>query len=139
MLRKGVELTLCFTLFSCEIYHIEVIFSCMVDENELLEKIKRLVISGKYRIKIHAVHHMIEEGFNEANITEAFTSKARIIENYPDDYRCLILGSFRFAGDTTSPLHIVCDYPRADLVDIVTAYIPQKPWWISPGKRGKIL
>ena len=60
-----------------------------------------------------------------------------MIENYPDDWRCLILGNFHFTGATTSPLHLVCDYSRSDLVDIVTAYIPQKPWWVSPTKRGK--
>ena len=108
----------------------------MTDENEVLERIKKLVKSGKYRIKIHAVRHMIEEGFNETNIIEAIRGKDKIIENYPDDCRCLILGSFRFAGDTTSPLHVVCDYSRPDLADIITAYIPQKPWWISPTKRG---
>lgn len=108
-------------------------------EGELFEKIRRLVISGKYRIRIHAVCHMIEEGFNEENVKEAIAGKAKIIENYPDDCRCLILGVFYLAKNTTSALHVVCDYSKPDLVDIVTAYIPQKPWWVSPSKRGMIL
>ncbi len=111
----------------------------MTLENALLENIKNLIISGKYRVKIHTVRHMIEEGFNEINIIEVVTGNSSIIiENYADDNRCLILGSFHFTKSITSPLHVVCDYLRSSVVDIVTAYIPQKPWWVSPTKRGKI-
>ena len=105
----------------------------------VFENIKKLVASGKYRVRIHAVRHMIEEGFNEVNIIEAIIGKSRIIEDYPDDRRCLILGRFHFTHAIISPLHVVCDYSRTDLVDIITAYIPQKPWWVSPTKRGKLL
>jgi len=111
----------------------------MTHEDVLLKRIKALIISGKYRVRIHAVRHMMEEGFNETNSIEAITDKGRIIENYADDSRCLILGNFHFTDAATSPLHIVCDYSKSDVIDIVTAYIPQKPWWISPTQRGKIL
>jgi hypothetical protein len=111
----------------------------MANERTLLEDIKRLIKCGKYRIRIHAIRHMIEEGFNEEDIIEAVTGRGKILEDYPDEFRCLILGRFHFTDRAISPLHIVCEYPRNDLVDIVTAYIPQKPWWISPMKRGKIL
>lgn len=110
----------------------------MPDEYVLLKSIKRLIKSGKYRVRIHTIRHMIEDGFNEANIVETVTGHSKIIENYPDECRCLILGSFHFTEAITSPLHVVCDYSRSDLVDIVTAYIPQKPWWVSPTKRAKI-
>ena len=110
----------------------------MADDGVLLERIKGLVSAGKYRIRIHAVRHMIEEGFIETNIIEAVTGSSKIIENYSDDNRCLILGTFNFKKTITSPLHVVCDYTITDLVDIVTAYIPQKPWWVTPTKRGKI-
>lgn len=105
--------------------------------NALLESIKELVKSGRYRLRIHAVRHMIEEGFSEANIIESIMGGSNIIENYSDEHRCLVLGNFHFTETTTSPLHVVCDYSISDLVDIVTAYIPQKPWWISPTKRGR--
>ena len=111
----------------------------MIHKDELLERIKKLVLSGKYRVRIHAVRHMIEEGFTETNVIEAIEGTGRIIESYPDDSRCLIFGRFNFIDTTiTAPLHVVCDYSQADLVDIVTAYIPQKPWWLNPTKRGKI-
>ena len=110
----------------------------MNDDQEQLVKIKQLIRERKYRVRIHAVRHMIEEGFSEENIVEAVTGKGRILENYPDESRCLMLGRFVVSGKVRSPLHIVCDYSRNDLIDIITAYIPQKPWWISPTKRGRI-
>jgi hypothetical protein len=35
----------------------------MSAERELLTEIKRIVGAGRYRVRIHAVRHMIEEGF----------------------------------------------------------------------------
>src|SRR5262245_16407868 len=106
-------------------------------EQELLEKIKLLVVGAKYRIRIHAVRHMIEEGFTESDLVAALTGKSKILELYVDEQRCLILGSFKLSENVRLPLHLVCDYSRDDAVDIVTAYIPQKPWWISPSQRGQ--
>lgn len=111
----------------------------MNNERELLEKIKKLIAERKYRIRIHAVRHMIEEGFSETNVVEAVTGKSKILEHYPDEARCLILGYFSLTEKTRLPLHLVCDYSREGLVDIVTAYIPQKPWWITPTRRGRML
>ncbi len=109
----------------------------MVRESEqaLLEKIKLLMADAKYRVRIHAVRHMIEEGFTESDLVEALTGKSKILELYIDEHRCLILGSFSVSKKVRSPLHLVCDYSHDDVVDIVTAYIPQKPWWISPSQR----
>jgi hypothetical protein len=111
----------------------------MNQDRELLQKIKRLVGARQYRVRIHAVRHMIEEGFSEENIVEAVTGRSRILENYPDELRCLILGSFLMSEEVRSPLHIVGDYLKEELIDIVTAYIPQKPWWVTPTKRGRAL
>ena len=104
---------------------------------ELLEKIKGLIAAKQYRVRIHAVRHMIEEGFGEADVIQAMAGRSRILELYPDDERCLILGYFAFSERVRSPLHVVCDYSNSELVDIVTAYLPQKPWWVTPTKRGK--
>jgi len=62
--------------------------------DELLTTIKKLVKEERYRIKIHAVRHMIEEGFSEKNIIDAILGESRIIEMYDEDKRCLILGRF---------------------------------------------
>ncbi len=106
-------------------------------EQELLEKIRSLVADAKYRVRIHAVRHMIEEGFTESDIVASLTGKSKILELYVDECRCLISGSFKITENVRSPLHLVCDYSRDDVVDIVTAYIPQKPWWASPSQRGQ--
>jgi hypothetical protein len=98
-----------------------------------------LVEARKYRVRIHTVRHMIEEGFSEDNLVEALTGKSKILEEYQDELRCLVLGYFKMSGKVRSPLHIVCDYSSDEVIDIVTAYIPQKPWWLTPTKRGRIL
>jgi hypothetical protein len=108
-------------------------------EQELLKKIKKLIGEKKYRVRIHAVRHMIEEGFSEENLVEAVTGRSKIPENYLDERRCLVFGSFPISEKTRSPLHLVCDYSQEGLVDIITAYIPQRPWWVTPTRRGRAL
>jgi len=109
----------------------------MIEEEDLLRRIKSLVVARQYRIKIHAVRHMIEEGFTESNVLEALEGKCKLLENYHHEKRCLIVGYFFFTKTARSPLHIVCDYSVEGLIDIITAYIPQRPWWITPTKRGR--
>jgi hypothetical protein len=101
---------------------------------QLLENIKKLIASGRYRVRQHAVRHMLEEGFAEEDLIEALAGDSRILEHYPDDFRCLILGYFSTGVDVRAPLHAVCDYSNGGLVDIVTAYVPQRPWWLTPTK-----
>jgi hypothetical protein len=105
---------------------------------DLLGRIKALVGAKRYRVRIHAVRHMIEEGFDEENLLQALAGKSRILEDYPTELRCLILGSFTSGEGVRTPLHIVCDYSDRRRVDIVTAYLPQKPWWVTPRKRGRL-
>ena len=78
--------------------------------DELLATIKKLVNEERYRIKIHAVRHMIEEGFSERDIITAMPGESRIIEMYDEDKRCLILGHFLWDDRIKSPIHLVCDY-----------------------------
>jgi len=105
---------------------------------ELPEKIKTLLSVKKYRIRLHAVRHMIEEGFDEENLLEALGGRSRVLENYPKEMRCLLLGYFTAGEQVRVPLHVVCDYSNPRRVDIVTAYLPQRPWWITPEKRGRL-
>jgi len=79
---------------------------------------------------------MIKEGFNENDIIEVLRS-GRVLEEYEDHDRFLILGSFMAASGAMT-LHVLCDYSNKDAVDIVTAYIPQRPWWLTATKRGQI-
>lgn len=105
--------------------------------DNVLAKIKKLVDDGRYRIKIHSVRHMIEEGFSEKDMIAAILGDSKIIEMYDEDERCLLLGHFLWNDKVRSPIHIVCDYSNKKLIDIVTAYIPQRPWWVSPTRRGR--
>jgi len=104
---------------------------------EPLVLIQELVRTGRYRLRSHAVRHMIEEGFDEHNLIEAVQGKLRLVEEYSEESRYLILGYFHFTPQRRSPLHLVCDLTNPEVVDIVTAYIPQRPWWLSPTLRGE--
>ena len=53
----------------------------MIHERELLEKIKRLVLEKRYRVRMHAIRNMIEDGFSEENIIEAVNGRSKILEN----------------------------------------------------------
>ena len=108
----------------------------MADELTRLEKICETASAGKYRVRIHAVRHMVEEGFTETDLLTALQNQSRIVEDYPDEARCLALGYFLMGSKVRLPLHIVCDYSCDDVIDFVTAYIPQRPWWQSPTQRG---
>jgi len=103
--------------------------------DDLLDRIKELVGDRCYRVKIHTVRHMVEEGFSERNMVDAILGDSKIIELYDEDKRCLILGQFPWNGRVKSPLHIICDYSNKKIIDVVTAYIPQEPWWVSPTQR----
>ena len=45
-----------------------------------IARIQELVRTRRYRIGLHAVRHMIEEGFDENQLLEAVQGKPRIVE-----------------------------------------------------------
>ena len=104
---------------------------------DLVDRIQKLVASTAYRVGLHAVKHMIEEGFDENQMIEALNGRIRVLEEYPDEHRCLILGRLDFTPTTTSALHVLCDLINEAVLDIVTAYLPQRPWWATPTQRGR--
>jgi len=109
----------------------------MAGQTDPVFRIRRLGAAGRYRIGLHAVRHMIEEGFDENHLLEALQGKIRVVEAYPEESRYLVLGRFRFTAKVTCPLHVLCDLSNQGIVDIVTAYIPRRPWWTSPTQRGR--
>jgi hypothetical protein len=80
---------------------------------------------------------MIEEGFDETQLVEAMSGRLQLLEQYSEESRCLILGRFHFTPKASSALHIVCDLSNENVLDVVTAYIPQRPWWSTPTQRGE--
>ena len=109
----------------------------MSSQTELIAQIQELVQAGHYRIRLHAARHMVEEGFDENHLLEAVKGKLRVVEEYSEESRYLVLGYFHFTPQSTSLLHLVCDLSRPDVLDIVTAYISQRPWWVSSTQRGR--
>ncbi len=109
----------------------------MSPQTDPIVRIQELVRTKHYRIGLHAVRHMVEEGFDENQLLEAVRGKLRIVEEYLAESRYLLLGYFHFTLKTISPLHLLCDLSKSNVVDIVTAYIPQRPWWLSPIRRGR--
>ncbi len=106
----------------------------------VLKSIHEAVQNRNYALRPHAVSHMLAEGFNEKDIIEAILN-GRIIEHYLDEDRCLIAGAFQLSLKTKEALHIVVDYwsehESIEWIDIVTAYIPRRPFWETPYKRCK--
>lgn len=87
----------------------------MPSEPALLERIAALARFGRYRVRLHAVRHMLEEGFDERDIIEVLTGRRRkILEEYPEQNRCLILGSFAVGRKSRIHLHL---YSASAVVD----------------------
>src|SRR5262245_58517538 len=78
----------------------------MTDRKELLSRIRSRTPARTDRTRLHAVRHMVEEGFSEGDIIEALLGKSRIVENYPDENRCLVIGYFRLNDKVQCPLLI---------------------------------
>lgn len=101
-----------------------------------LESIQKRVSEARYSVRSHAVAHMFKEGFDEDDVVEAILT-GRVLEVYSEACRGLILGFPTRQSGVKIPLHVVCDYFDSQWIDIVTAYIPQKPWWSTPTQRSK--
>jgi hypothetical protein len=98
-----------------------------------------LLREGRYRIGPHVAKHMLQEGFIEHDILQAI-QWGREMAVYPQDGRMLVLGYMIFPPNLKLPLHVVLEYHQPRQVDIVTAFIPQKPYDIySRGRVAAIL
>jgi len=106
----------------------------------LLKKIRKSVQEKNYALRPHTVSHMLAEGFDESNIVEA-VGNGKILELYHEEDRCLIAGTFQLTEKIKGSLHIVVDFwsesETVEWVDIVTAYIPRRPFWKTPHMRGR--
>lgn len=103
-----------------------------------IEAIRERIRNGRYLIKSHAVIHALKEGFERRHIVEAVL-EGSIIEAYEDEPRALICGKTTLSQNSTTYLHVVCEYADAVYVEIVTAYIPDEMIWDSPPFRRRKL
>jgi len=67
---------------------------CMASQAGPVERLQKLIRMRHYRIGLHAVRHMIEEGFDENQLLEAVKGKLRIVEEYTQESRYLVLSEF---------------------------------------------
>ncbi len=97
-----------------------------------MPKIRRLhtllehIEGGRYRLGPHVAQHMLQEGFLERDVLTALRW-GRELAVYPEDARMLVLGYMVFGGRVKLPLHVVLEYAKPRWVDIVTAFIPERP------------
>ena len=99
-----------------------------------IETIQKQIRHRQFRLSLHAEIEAEEENLDIAQIVEAILED-EILENYSDTGRgesCLIVG---FSGNT--PIHVVCGM-RADIVIIVTVYIPRLPKFSDPWTRSAL-
>lgn len=103
-----------------------------------IEELRRLVRSGRYAIKPHAVRHAIAEGFTERDIIAAVMF-GRTLAVYPLDERMLVLGYISLPRRIRIPLHVVLEYSETAFVDVVTAFIPAEPYRVVSRARLAVL
>lgn len=100
-----------------------------------IETIQQLIRADRYQVKLHALQHALQEGFDEADIKDAVLS-GQTIEIYPERRRLLICGEFTPLPEMSMYLHVICEQTYPDQVTIVTAYIPStRDWGTPPTKR----
>ncbi len=99
--------------------------------DEVVRTVHECVKYGRFRVGWHAVQHMFEEGFGHDDVVAVLFGKLSVLEEYDEENRALVLGYFT-AGTVSCPLHVVCDFSTAGVVECVTAYIPTRPQWVNP-------
>jgi len=95
-----------------------------------IDEISDKIQQRRYEFSKHAVDQSIIRKISVAELEEAITRDAEVIEQYPDDKygpSCLILG-YTKAG---RPLHVQCSYPNRPLLKIITLYQPELTRWLD--------
>src|SRR5213080_4810949 len=61
-----------------------------------------------------ALHHfsLTADESSEEDLLESLLGRCRILEDYPNENRCLLAGYFRLSQKVHCPLHAVCDYSK---------------------------
>lgn len=99
-----------------------------------IEKIKKLVQSGKIRWTNHIMIRLLQRGIEQKSIEEALLD-GEIIEEYEDDYpypSCLVYG----ISLDNKIMHIVCGSNGEELW-LITAYYPDAIEWKTDYKTRK--
>jgi hypothetical protein len=90
-----------------------------------LDEIRRLVLEGRYFFYTHALTEAKKDGIAPEDAVHAILT-GEVIEEYSDRQRVLVFATL----PDEVPLHVVCDYSQANVLLIVTVYIPDDRQWI---------
>jgi len=101
-----------------------------------IDRLRDLVTHGRYSLGPHALRHAQEDGFEKEHCLGVILD-GRVLEDYPAERRCLVLGRYYVTLNARVPLHVVCDYSKPNELCIVTAYLPKAPEWESPTHRAR--
>lgn len=96
-----------------------------------IEKLRRLVSGGKYRITLHAQKRMDQRAITLAELKEVICH-GEVVEIYSNDKpfpSCLVVGRVRCGF----PLYVVC--ALSDIVHIVTVHWMDPEKWLDPKTR----
>lgn len=96
----------------------------------MLDGIRSKILRRQYEFSKHAVDQSIIRNIRVAEVEEALSREAEIIEDYPDDKygpSCLVLGF----TSAERALHLQCSYPDRPLIKIITLYEPDPAVWIN--------
>jgi hypothetical protein len=96
----------------------------------MLDELRERIVRREYELSKHALDQSIVRDIGVAEIEEAISNGAELIEDYPDDKygpSCLLLG----LSNAGRPLHLQCSYPGRSLVKIITLYEPNPDLWVD--------
>ena len=102
----------------------------------MIDGIRRLVESGRYRLTLHTRSEMDDDGVSTTDVTRALTDPdAEVIEDYSEDPRghSHLLLTWLRPGD---PLHVCCAIHEGLLV-IITVYRPNEDLWTRDWRERK--
>ena len=97
---------------------------------EQLERIQEQFRSGEYAVSDHAITEARKDGIEPQTMTklEWIAINGKMIEEYPDRQRILLYAEL---PETKLSVHIVVEYSFPEEPVIVTAYVPDRRYWIK--------
>ena len=107
-------------------------FPLTVSPKMTIERIRSYIRAGHFSVLDHAILEGFKDGVLISDII-ACLLRGKIIEQYPERKRCLVLGKI----SDGMPVHVVVDYSWKKSIDIVTVYIPSKKEWVNYKTRKK--
>jgi len=104
-----------------------------------LALIQKCIRTGRYIFTNHALtKHPPTEGFRAGQALQAILN-GTIIEDYPEQDRCLISGAapgLQLSRDyVTTYIHCVCHYNDIENVVVITMYRPSSIDWLNGERR----